>query len=138
MVDDCCALIAHLGAMQIDLVGHCVGGKVAMRMAEVFPHLLHFVLIEDVGPLALAEVSPQEQARVAREVRFLRQLKPGYHSQTEFVETLLPLLDGDRSAAVAYANKVSREAYDGLYNTRRAAVIRNCGSTLKPAIHLHS
>jgi esterase len=124
MVDDCCALIARLGARQIDLVGHCMGGKVAMRTAELFPHLVHSVFIEDVGPLALADVSPQEQARVACEVRFLRQLKPLYQNQTEFVEALLPLLEGDRSAALAFANKVGREAYDGLYNTRRAAVIK--------------
>jgi esterase len=124
MVDDCCAMTARLRTAQIDLVGHCVGGKVAMRMAELFPHLVHSIFIEDVGPLALADVGPQERSRVAKEVQFLRQLKPLYQSQAELVEALLPLVDGDRAAAVTFANKVGREAYDGLYNTRRAAVIK--------------
>jgi len=39
------------------------------------------VLIEDVSPLAMASASSEEQVRVAREVNFLRRMKPVYQSE---------------------------------------------------------
>ncbi|MGV6809836.1 MAG: alpha/beta fold hydrolase [bacterium] len=50
MADDVFALLDHLGVAQIKLIGHSMGGKIAMRMA--FRHALRIerLLVVDIAP----------------------------------------------------------------------------------------
>ena len=49
MVDDVYALIKEYELSEIILLGHSMGGKVAMQLAQQYPHLLEKLVIADMG-----------------------------------------------------------------------------------------
>ncbi len=50
MADDVVETMNHLGLKKVHLIGHSMGGKVAMRIAQKFPDRLYSLLIADIGP----------------------------------------------------------------------------------------
>jgi pimeloyl-ACP methyl ester carboxylesterase len=50
MVDDLRALLQHLGIPRIALIGHSMGGKVAMQMALNYPELVEQLVVVDIAP----------------------------------------------------------------------------------------
>lgn len=67
MADDVEELIADLGLNQIALIGHSMGGKVAMFFAEKYPHRLHHLIIVDISTRAYNE-GHQEYFKAYREL----------------------------------------------------------------------
>jgi pimeloyl-ACP methyl ester carboxylesterase len=49
MTDDLAALLDGLGEERVDLVGHSLGGLVALRVAAAHPHRVRRLVLEDVG-----------------------------------------------------------------------------------------
>jgi len=52
MADDLAELIDQLNINQIDLIGHSVGGKVAMAFSQRYPELLRKLAVVDIAPRA--------------------------------------------------------------------------------------
>jgi esterase len=49
MSDDLYAFIKSQGLDDIILLGHSMGGKVAMRFAQAYPHLINKLIVADMG-----------------------------------------------------------------------------------------
>ena len=49
---DILALLDHLGLEQVALVGHSMGGKVAMQVAKQAPHRVSKLVVADIAPVA--------------------------------------------------------------------------------------
>ncbi len=52
MADDVAALIENLGLPKVDILGHSMGGKVAMTLALRAPELCKSLIIADIAPVA--------------------------------------------------------------------------------------
>lgn len=52
MAEDVCHTLDALRLDQVDLLGHSMGGKVAMQLAINDPHRLRSVLVADIAPVA--------------------------------------------------------------------------------------
>jgi len=50
MADDFYSLIDHLELDHFDLLGHSMGGKVAMQFTNTYPGFVHKLIIADIGP----------------------------------------------------------------------------------------
>jgi pimeloyl-ACP methyl ester carboxylesterase len=66
--EDLLKIIDELGWVQIDLVGHSMGGRNAMNFAHRFPSRVHKLIIEDIGPDA-------DASAIAR-IRYLLEIVP--------------------------------------------------------------
>jgi pimeloyl-ACP methyl ester carboxylesterase len=66
---DLAELIRHLGAGQVTLVAHSLGGAVATRYASLYPHMVRrLVAIEGIGPSAK---SMEQSAEIPADQRWL-------------------------------------------------------------------
>lgn len=54
MADDVMRLVDHLGLRQADVLGHSMGGKVAMALALAHPQAVRRLLVADIAPVAYA------------------------------------------------------------------------------------
>ncbi len=61
MAADVAALVPRLADRPVDLVGHSLGGLVALRAAARHPHLVRRIVLEDVGMLHEREPAPPER-----------------------------------------------------------------------------
>ncbi|HEY0977540.1 MAG TPA: alpha/beta fold hydrolase [Flavobacteriales bacterium] len=61
MAEDVHALVTKLGLRDIVLVGHSMGGKIAMTFAQRWPELLKHLVVIDIGP---REYSMDNQAEI--------------------------------------------------------------------------
>ena len=52
MVDDVYQLLSQLGTKSCRLVGHSMGGKVAMLFASKYPQLVSQLVVADIAPIA--------------------------------------------------------------------------------------
>ena len=68
MVSDCCALLDHLNVTQADIVGHSLGGMIALRMASAHPERLSRLIT------VTASLSPSSKQTLLFEEQRLRQL----------------------------------------------------------------
>ena len=59
MAGDVAAFIEHQGLGAVALIGHSLGGKVAMRLALTRPELIERLLVVDVAPVAYAQTFGQ-------------------------------------------------------------------------------
>ena len=50
MADDLAELCQDLNVEKIDLIGHSIGGKVAMTFSELYPQLLNKMMVVDIAP----------------------------------------------------------------------------------------
>lgn len=50
MADDLAELINDLGLTEVDVIGHSIGGKTAITLASVYPHLLNHLMVVDIAP----------------------------------------------------------------------------------------
>jgi pimeloyl-ACP methyl ester carboxylesterase len=71
LVEDLHFLVNHLGFSKINLLGHSMGGKIAMLFALKYPHLVTKLIVVDIAPKiyppghedilqALSKVNPKE------------------------------------------------------------------------------
>jgi esterase len=54
MAEDVRELLAHLQISQCDIIGHSMGGKVAMQLALSYPELIRKLVIVDIAPVQYA------------------------------------------------------------------------------------
>ncbi|MFT5809480.1 MAG: esterase [Rubritalea sp.] len=52
MVDDVHQLLNHLGIKSCRLIGHSMGGKVAMLLASKYPQIVSQLVVADIAPIA--------------------------------------------------------------------------------------
>jgi pimeloyl-ACP methyl ester carboxylesterase len=52
MADDVSELMADLNLQQVDVIGHSIGGKVAMALAACYPEKVRRLLVVDIAPKA--------------------------------------------------------------------------------------
>ena len=50
MVDDLAELMADLSLQSVDMIGHSIGGKVAMAFVETFPQKVRKLMVVDIAP----------------------------------------------------------------------------------------
>ncbi|MCB9194669.1 MAG: alpha/beta fold hydrolase [Flavobacteriales bacterium] len=50
MAGDLIELIEDLGLKKVDIIGHSMGGKAAMRLAQLRPDLIDKLIVVDIGP----------------------------------------------------------------------------------------
>lgn len=50
MVEDVIDLLDRLGLAQVHLLGHSMGGKVAMKLAQLYPERVKKLIVVDIGP----------------------------------------------------------------------------------------
>jgi esterase len=50
MALDLYELIVDLGLVKVDLIGHSMGGKAAMRLAQLYPEVFNKLIVVDIGP----------------------------------------------------------------------------------------
>ncbi|MDC9725867.1 MAG: alpha/beta fold hydrolase [Gammaproteobacteria bacterium] len=55
MADDLAELIQELKLSSVDLIGHSVGGKVAMTFSQHYPEFLHKLVVVDIAPRAYTD-----------------------------------------------------------------------------------
>jgi len=55
MADDLAELVEELNLSSIDLIGHSVGGKVAMVFSQRYPELLRKLVVVDIAPRAYSD-----------------------------------------------------------------------------------
>jgi len=55
MADDLAELVSELNLSSIDLIGHSVGGKVAMVFSQRYPELLRRLVVVDIAPRAYVD-----------------------------------------------------------------------------------
>ena len=55
MAGDVRMLIGHLGLSQPSVLGHSMGGKVAMALALMYPHHVDRLVVVDIAPVAYAD-----------------------------------------------------------------------------------
>jgi len=55
MADDLAELIDELNINQVDLIGHSVGGKVAMAFSQRYPQLLRKLTVVDIAPRSYSD-----------------------------------------------------------------------------------
>jgi 3-oxoadipate enol-lactonase len=70
MRDDVVALADALGLERFDLVGHSMGGSVAILVAETAPHRLGRLVLEDTAPATGKREFPVPPAEAPEEVPF--------------------------------------------------------------------
>jgi len=109
MAEDLRELLNELDLNAIDLIGHSVGGKVAMTFAQNYPELLHQLVVVDIAPRAYSD----EHSKIFDALLALDLLS--YSSRSEV----------DRALSVTLPNKAVRQFLlmnlaleDGLLNWR--------------------
>jgi pimeloyl-ACP methyl ester carboxylesterase len=50
MAHDLFETLAHIGVRDVNLIGHSMGGKVVMRFAQLYPFLVHKLIVADISP----------------------------------------------------------------------------------------
>jgi pimeloyl-ACP methyl ester carboxylesterase len=50
MANDLYELILGLTLSKVDIIGHSMGGKAAMRLAQLHPEVIHKLVVVDIGP----------------------------------------------------------------------------------------
>ena len=50
MVDDLCQYIDHHNLSKVNIIGHSMGGKVAMLFATIHPNKVNRLIVADIGP----------------------------------------------------------------------------------------
>lgn len=56
---DLAAIIAHVGAGPLDVIGHSMGGKAAMTLALIRPDLVSRLLVADIAPVSYTHSQSQ-------------------------------------------------------------------------------
>ena len=51
MADDVLAMLDHLGLQTVNVLGHSLGGKVAMSLALRHPSRVHKLIVADIAPV---------------------------------------------------------------------------------------
>jgi esterase len=51
MAEDIAKLLAHKGWQSVDVVGHSLGGKVALQLSQLYPHLINHLIVADIAPV---------------------------------------------------------------------------------------
>lgn len=94
MVDDCAALLAHLGVGRTDVVGHSLGGAIAAWFAVRHADRANRVVTMGFGPLSrqaralfkdLALLYPQVSPQLYFRLLFQFLFKPGFFEDSEAV-----------------------------------------------------
>lgn len=93
MANDITTLVNNLQLPRANIIGHSMGGKVAMHLALQNPHWLHKSVIVDMAPLA---ASQQNSAPFRAYIDAMKQLdafSPTTHAQADkLLEPLVPVL----------------------------------------------
>lgn len=55
MAQDLLTLLNHLQLKNVILIGHSMGGKTAMKLAEIAPHLVSRLIVIDIAPVSYQE-----------------------------------------------------------------------------------
>jgi pimeloyl-ACP methyl ester carboxylesterase len=109
LADDVSAFIDALGLAAVDLLGHSMGGNVALKFAAAHPARVKRLVVEDIGP----EFSKRSDARLAR---IASTKKETYDTLEEVVE-YLKLVDPLAPEAIlkAEAGWLTRRTPSGKY-----------------------
>ena len=109
LADDVTAFLDALGLPAIDVLGHSMGGNVALKFAAAHPERVKRLVVEDIGP----EFSKRSDARLAR---IAATKQASYDSLDEVLE-YLKLVDRRAPEAIlrAEAGWLTRRNAEGKY-----------------------
>jgi pimeloyl-ACP methyl ester carboxylesterase len=112
MAQDVEAVLAHLGIQRVVLVGHSLGGRVAMRFAGRNSEKLAGLVLVDVGP----ELDARGVTRIQLE---MQTVEPSFRSVAEFEDVLAQRYPvTDRGTLARLARHWLRQRPDGRYETK--------------------
>ena len=106
MAEDVRQLMAELGLDSCSIVGHSMGGKVAMQLALSYPDLVERLVVVDIAPVAYPEdADGHMNVLAAMDAVRLDELK----SRTEAEETLKDYIDEDAVRKFVLTNLVRND-----------------------------
>jgi len=103
MAGDLKALLDHLRIQTVHLLGHSLGGRTVVRFAELFPHRVKTVMIEDMEMIRRSKASPERFQEIQQFADSLDQSfkNKNFTSRQELIEVLRPLY-GAESESLTY------------------------------------
>ena len=74
MANDLAALLDHLKISKAHILGHSMGGRVAMRFGALYPKRTSSVIIEDMEPIARFKPTPERREKALKDAAELATL----------------------------------------------------------------
>lgn len=78
MAQDVADLVQHLGLSSLSLIGHSMGGKVAMKVAALIPNKVSQLLVLDMAPVAYKQ---SRHDNVFNGLKAVEQAKPSHRKE---------------------------------------------------------
>ncbi len=112
MAGDVVETLESLNLQDIHLIGHSMGGKVAMKFADHHPDVLNSLIVLDILPRAY----PPKHKKVFKAIHNLHP-KPD-EGRAEILERLIAMLDGDLATSNFLSKNLKRtsDGYEWKFN----------------------
>lgn len=102
MADDVAELISHLNLGSVTVLGHSMGGKVAMRLTDNYPELVEKLIVADIAP----RVYPPHHQNVIRAIQAVEHSDMVSRERVE--QKLSTLLEDDMTTIQFLMKNLSR------------------------------
>ena len=112
LLQDVEAVLKHLGIERLVLVGHSLGGRVAMRFAGAHPEMMAGLVVVDVGP----DIDRRGVTRISMETQSAESSYPSVHQFEQVLATRYPVTHRDTVARLA--KLWVREKDDGTFEPK--------------------
>lgn len=110
MTEDIIQLIEKLELKTLSLMGHSMGGKVAMQVALKHPEIINKLIIADIGP------GPTPGAHLHKNIgQILKSIQPAQFSSRNVLQSILKEKIGDPSIAQLMGKNIGKDKEGSLY-----------------------